>query len=58
MAALRLRYGFTPREARGRLEAMKREPQMSLQEAATVFEEMGQIAYAGLLEDHQLELTK
>lgn len=40
LAALRLCYGFTPREARRHLEAMRREPHLSLQEHAATLKNM------------------
>lgn len=58
IASLRLRYGLMPTEARGRLEVMRREPQVSLQEHATVIEKMARVAFTGLPEAHELQLTK
>lgn len=58
LASLRLRYGITPREARGKLEALRKDPQTTLQEHSTLVGKLARLAYAGLPEVHQLEMAK
>lgn len=51
--ALRARYGLTPREARSRISALKRDSQTSLQEHATEVERLVGVAYADLPQGYQ-----
>lgn len=57
LASLRLRYGLTLQEARGQLEAIKRDPQTPFQEHSGVMEKLAQITYTGVPEAHQLEMV-
>lgn len=47
-ASLRLRFGLTPREARAKLSALKKENKTPLQEHAVLVERLMQAAYANL----------
>ena len=46
--ALRARYGLTPREARGRLTAIRRDSKTSLQEHSAEIERLVEVAYADI----------
>lgn len=46
--ALRARYGLSPREARSRISALKKDPETSLQKHATEVERLVGVAYADL----------
>lgn len=50
LAALRAKYGLTPREARTRLTNLRRDPKTSLQEHASEVERLTNAAYADLPE--------
>ena len=56
-AALRTRFGLTPREARLKLANAKRDVRMGLTEFAKQVRELTQVAYADLPEPTQLEMT-
>jgi hypothetical protein len=47
-AALRARYGLSPREARAKLSALRKDPKSTLQEHATEVDRLCQIAYVDL----------
>lgn len=51
--ALRAKYGLTPREARSRINALKRDTQTTLQEHATEVERLVAVAYADLPQGYQ-----
>lgn len=54
---LRARYGLTPREARARLAALKKEARTSLQEHATEVERLVGVAYNGMNVDQQRDMA-
>jgi hypothetical protein len=54
--ALRARYGFSPREARARLGALKRDQQTTLQEHASEVQRLVGIAYPDLPLPHQVDM--
>ena len=55
--ALRSRYGLTPREARARISALRRDSQTSLQEHATEVKTLQQ-EHATLQQEHATEMKK
>jgi hypothetical protein len=54
--ALRARYGFSPREARSRLGALKRDNQTTLQEHGSEIQRLVNVAYADLPVCHQNDM--
>ena len=55
-AALRARFGLSPREARTRLSALKKEFRTPLQEHAAEVERLVNIAYADLPQEHRASM--
>ena len=56
-AALRARYGISPREARARLLSLKKEYRLGLQEHATEVSGLIELAYGDLTPSHRHELA-
>ena len=54
---LRVRYGLTPREARARLTALKKDSRTTLQEHATEVERLVSIAYGEMEADQQVHVA-
>lgn len=58
LAALRLRYGLTAREATSRLEGIHRDTNTLLQDHANKFQKLGAVAHAGQSTEHRTEIIK
>jgi hypothetical protein len=56
-SALRARYGLSPREARARLSALRKDVKMTLQEHASAVDRLSQLAYADLPPHHRDDLA-
>ena len=56
-AGLRARFGLTPREARARLNCLKRDSQTHLQEHATKIEELIKVAYPDMEHGLRIEMA-
>jgi hypothetical protein len=54
--ALRARYGLSPREARSKLNSLRREPSTTLQEHASEVQKLVSVAYTDLPRCHQADM--
>jgi hypothetical protein len=55
--ALRARYGLSPREARAKLNSLRREPATTLQEHASEVQKLVNVAYADLPQCNQADMV-
>ena len=56
-AALRLRYGITPKEARRQLLGLRKNSQITLQEHSSQVERLADVAHRDLPEEAKLQMT-